>query len=685
MNAYQILRARMVPRERMSPDIQEFAKHWQEFKERNGLVDFTDLIETALQDIEAAPGYPNTMLVDEAQDLDLLEMSLIRKWGAACDNLYIVGDPDQCQPAGTMVETSDGPVPIEELDPGQHRILTWDRHSQAILGRRKRYGFEKTARKYCGRILTITTQEKKSRCTPDHRWLIKWNNKDTRNCCTYLMRKGDRWRTGWCQVFNSEGTLHLGTRATMEGADEAWILSINHDRKEASVDESILAAKYGFATATLRSTHLSEDQSSRIWESLDADEQLRRARRCLEDHGREICHPIWKRGNGTPRVIARVHEMRACNIIPGMMAAPDYSGAKQTGWTAITNVQREDFEGEVYSLQVDPHQTYVADGIVTHNCIFQWRGADPAAFTASNIPEENRQVLSQSYRVPAAVHAQAVRWINQMEGRERVEYHPRDHDGEVRILLASWQETKALVQDVEQYLERDMTVMFLTTCSYMLQPLIRALRENGIPFHNPYRRRNGAWNPLRRRRGQTSTADRIIAFLQMSQQGAWTAEDLNRWTDMAKVRGTLQTDGRKRVKQLTDDEDGAVSWEGIMTVLTEEAVEAGLSGNLDWLQEQVMAEKKTSSTFPLAIARNRGIGDLTRPPSVTVGTVHSVKGAEADVVYVFPDLSRAGMEEWNGSSKQQASVYRLFYVAMTRAKDTLVLAQPAEYYAVNLE
>ena len=97
--------------------------------------------------------------------------------------------------------------------------------------------------------------------------------------------------------------------------------------------------------------------------------------------------------------------------------------------------------------------------------IFTWRGADPAAFTAARIPEENRQVLAQSYRVPQAVHAQAVRWISRIEGREPIEYRPRDHDGDVRNIDASWKNPGSAVADAERYLAEGMTVMFLTTCS----------------------------------------------------------------------------------------------------------------------------------------------------------------------------------------------------------------------------
>jgi hypothetical protein len=36
-----------------------------------------------------------------------------------------------------------------------------------------------------------------------------------------------------------------------------------------------------------------------------------------------------------------------------------------------------------------------------------------------------------------------------------------------------------------EHLERGKPVMFLTACSYMLKPLVSALRKNAVPFHNP--------------------------------------------------------------------------------------------------------------------------------------------------------------------------------------------------------
>ena len=67
-----------------------------------------------------------------------------------------------------------------------------------------------------------------------------------------------------------------------------------------------------------------------------------------------------------------------------------------------------------------------------------------------------------------------------------------------------------------------------------------------------------------------------------------------------------------------------------------------------------------------------------------MGTIHSVKGGEADVVYLFPDLSVSGMDEWDGTVEQRAPIYRLFYVGMTRARETLVLCPQAKKWAVEL-
>ena len=61
---------------------------------------------------------------------------------------------------------------------------------------------------------------------------------------------------------------------------------------------------------------------------------------------------------------------------------------------------------------------------------------------------------------------------------------------------------------------------------------------------------------------------------------------------------------------------------------------------------------------------------------MVLGTIHSVKGAAADIVYVAPDMSAAGVAQMTGSVNGRDQAIRLFYVAMTRAFEELRLLAP---------
>ena len=54
------------------------------------------------------------------------------------------------------------------------------------------------------------------------------------------------------------------------------------------------------------------------------------------------------------------------------------------------------------------------------------------------------------------------------------------------------------------------------------------------------------------------------------------------------------------------------------------------------------------------------------------------------MVYLMPDLSPSGMMEWVGSPAQKAGVMRLFYVGMTRARESLVLCNQASSMGASI-
>ena len=91
--------------------------------------------------------------------------------------------------------------------------------------------------------------------------------------------------------------------------------------------------------------------------------------------------------------------------------------------------------------------------------------------------------------------------------RQTKEYLPRDAEGDVQQLHRGHYKYREPVCDhVERYLAAGKSVMFLATCSYMLEPLKAVLRARGLPFHNPYRIKRKDWNPM-------ASVGRLLAYL----------------------------------------------------------------------------------------------------------------------------------------------------------------------------
>ena len=660
MMRYQKLRAMMVPRDRYPQDVARFDQRWRDWKTQAGLLDFTDMIEACLESVDHAPTSPDIIFVDEAQDLDLLEMSLIRKWGNAARYLVVVGDPDQCQPPGTMVLTTDGSVPIEKLDPARHRLISQDQETGALT--QEGFPFRAAERPYQGPMITVTTAGgRRTRCTPEHRWPARWAQTGPSLWALCMLQNSSSCRFGFAELTPKKQHQALADQLRAAKSQALWVLATHRDLEGVHTQLMSIAARYPVADEM---------------RGLSAEQ----AHRCLSEAGRSPEFPIMEPSN----VDHPLQEARACNLLPLVMEIPATRQNGRSSFVKVQSTENKDYEGPVHSLEVEPHHTYVADRLVSHNCLYRWRGSDPEAFTNPDIPQDNWRFLNQSYRVPKAVYQKAIGWINQSQGRNQVEYNPRDEEGAVRHLQASWDHPEDAIRDAERYMAEGKTVMFLTTCSYMLVPIVSQLKDRGIPFHNPQRKSNGAWNPLQRRLGQVTATDRVLAWLNLSEKGMWTAEDIQRWTSTAKVKETLAARGLKaQIEALEDDqdmgdEDRCVSWDTMTELLLPETIEAALGGDLDWYTERMTTAGQGPAKFPARVAKLRGAQALREEPLVTPGTVHSVKGGEASVVYLFPDLSRAGMNEWSGDNQQKASVYRLFYVGMTRARETLVLCEPAD-------
>ena len=325
--------------------------------------------------------------------------------------------------------------------------------------------------------------------------------------------------------------------------------------------------------------------------------------------------------------------------------------------------------------------------------IFTFKGATPDAFLDPVLPEGQVRVLEQSYRLPVKIHAMSSLWIAQLSRRQPKEYRPRDEEGRIDMLRATWKAPENALADAEKRVATGQTVMFLTTCSYMLEPTKAVLRKAGMPFHNPYRRTRGDWNPLVLRDDAVTASDRLLSYLKPQETvwgedaDMWTWQDVWRWVDLLAAKGVLKHGAKAKLHRIASDHDRGFL-PADLAELDEMFVGDGLhrafAGDLDWFETVMLARHRGTMKFPVQVLRARGAEALMGEPRTMIGTVHSVKGGQADVVYLFPDLSPAAARQWVGMPADRDAVVRQMYVAITRARQHLVLCAPASKMNVDM-
>lgn len=300
--------------------------------------------------------------------------------------------------------------------------------------------------------------------------------------------------------------------------------------------------------------------------------------------------------------------------------------------------------------------------------LYDWRGASRDLDCR---PPDASIVLSHSYRIPRAVHSRALRLIVRLAG-EDYKFSPREADGSVSACEVA----------ERLKLPSGRSSMLIAASSYALSPIVRRLRAEGLPYHNPF---SVKWNPIRR----DGAAGRLVSLFAPSTVDTlprWTHEELLRWLPILK-ESSFRGGGRERIMHAPPP------WNTIALLaaeMTDEALEGLLSdvssGVPSWLWTAITAEYRKALEYPARVMKRMGAARLKEELFIparsrnwpVVGTIHSVKGGEADDVYLWPDLTRAFYEQmrrpgWGGN----AAIRRMFYVGMTRARENLFLGRPS--------
>ena len=307
--------------------------------------------------------------------------------------------------------------------------------------------------------------------------------------------------------------------------------------------------------------------------------------------------------------------------------------------------------------------------------LYEWSGAVPRAFFSNEeCVADGEMVLEQSYRVPRAVHETAVAWTSRIRDRRDKKYYPKDVEGSVKRISYRIDDAEFGGELPPGLLENEEeTYMILASCTYMLNSITDPLKRKRVPFHNPYRSGDPKWNPM------VNPGKRVSSYLAGKDEGRlWTGVEAYQWAEVLKAKGVFRSRMRTEFLERCDFAGADEILEKDIRACFEESVaDRVLKRDIGVLRECRKIGVPGSWDYALDIIEREG---EIPEPRLIVGTIHSVKGGEADNVYLFPDLSPSGFLDYTGANSDR--VYRLFYVGMTRAKKNLYLCQQNQPRAV---
>lgn len=706
------------PMQRTLAHLYDQYEQWLSAESRH---DFDDLIVLLLRALRDRPDLRETwqmrfrhLLVDEFQDTEPAQEAIAFILAAPQDSLFLVGDEDQCQPAGTKVLTDRGEVAIEDLNADVHRLVSCNLSTDALVGFQEGCAFRKASRRYSGPMLTVNAGSRSTRCTPDHRWPVRWSKTAAQQHVVCLVLQGSRWRLTSGRLVDA---------ANQQEADAGWMLRAFARSAEARDYASLLATNYGLLTVpqpTDSSTELAGGGALPAASQLDVADHARRASRCLADHGRDRSFPLW-RGSGRDAADGqdRTFELRACNLLPEVMDVLVRCGEEQAAWHPVDVSSVDVVDVVVFSIAVEPHRTYVADAIVTHNCLYSWRRAtvERSLQVHRSYPGVQRVALQTNYRCPREVVEVSRRIIARNRRRFRKPINPfygraADPDAVLHLAYGDLGEGAGVIaRRLARSTRGEIAVLARTT--RMLRTLAEACVPYGVRLDGP----DAVFVP----RGARAAVEAYLRLLADSRSARAedvavicrapnrslpmggeepVAEALRRGATFSQAMTTVQAVGRAADRLLEAGQildrlipandagrtlrllrtDGGLDRHFKEYEQTFGGTEAVELETLDQLCHEAAGRRLDDFASDLT-RRSEALADLRDPAGgVEITTVHRAKGREWPLVVWFgadEDESphRASIEEdrvndnWDGLEGER----RVAYVATTRSREKLVI------------
>ncbi len=270
--------------------------------------------------------------------------------------------------------------------------------------------------------------------------------------------------------------------------------------------------------------------------------------------------------------------------------------------------------------------------------IYEWAGASPEVFLAQEV--DRSEVLPQSHRCPRKVTDLARAVIERVRVRQPKDWQARDEDGQVTYCDA-----------LEQVGVTDEGSVRILYRNHKFAPDVMAyLKSNGEPYTV------GGVPSIK-----DDAAQAILTWEDLRKGKAVSKEGLETVFGLSSVRRISQL-ARDCVRQVEGNDGITARALVAMKCWTDQMFTLPWFSVLDRLAEEEFYLRK--------VVQRYGRAGLTSQPRIKLSTIHAVKGAEADHVYLLTGMSRmveAGLETDPDAER------RVWYVGLTRARKTLTL------------